>query len=107
MNQLDGLSLAYGRVILTSNQKWNKRIPADSFNKEEILGIVATNMIFFIDGDITAAPNVDWLSAFNQGYSVAREVKMDSGFDKFEPAPPDSLQLIIDDIDNIEVADWW
>jgi hypothetical protein len=106
INQLEGLSLGYGRVILTADQKLKKSIPPDSFTREEILGIVASDMIFYIDGDTSAAPNVDWLTAFDQGYSVAREVRIDSGSDKFEPAAPGSLQLIIDDLDNIEVANW-
>jgi hypothetical protein len=106
MNRLDDLNLGYGRVILTANQRWNGKLPEASFSKDEIIGIAGSYFIFYIDGKVNSVKNADWLSDFSQGYSVGREVKMSSGFDKFKLVAPNTIQLIIDDLDNIDIADW-
>ncbi len=107
INQMGDLSFGYGRVILTANQKWHQKIPAESFTKKDIIGIVASDMIFYIDGNTDTLTDVSWMKDFGQGYNLAREVKNPSGSDSFAPASPNSLQMIIDDINNIEVANWW
>ena len=107
MNQIEDLSLGYGRVILTSNQKWHGQIFQDSFSRDEILGIAASDLILFIDGNVDSVPNVDWLKNVGQGFSVIREIKASSGSETFELVDPASMHIIIDDLDNIEIADWW
>lgn len=103
MNLINNLTFAYGRVILTVNQKWHGKISQDLFTKKDILGIVASDMIFYIyaKADI---PDVSWMKDFGQGYSLARKIKNPDGNDSFAPASPTSLQMIIDDLDNIDIA---
>jgi len=104
MNRLDNFALGYGRVILTANQRWNGKIPVDSFSKDDIIGLAASHLVFYINGDVNSVSGTEWLNLFNQGYSVGKVVEMLSGPDVFEPVAPNTIQIIIDDLENIDIA---
>lgn len=53
-----------------------------------------------------AVAQVDWEGAFPLGFSAGTGVERPGDFDAFAPVAPTSLELIVDDIDNISFVNW-
>ncbi len=103
LNHTDDVSFGMGFVILTANQKWDTGTSFDEL-PEDILGISANHLVIYMDGNFDALPNADWFAGFNQGYNVGQVVDVPDPavFDKVVPAAPNSIQIIIDDLENIK-----
>ena len=48
----------------------------------------------------------EWVTPFPRGYAVGRGVDLSGTFDGFEPVASNSIEIIIDDLDNIEFVNW-
>lgn len=99
--------LGVGLVLLTRNQTIKPGDDLDSLPPEEVLGLAGWHAIVYVNGDPAAVANlVSWAGAFTTGYGVGRGVEVQNDFDRFEPAAPSTLQLIVDDLENIPIVNW-
>ena len=81
------------------------RLEADEFPYEAIIGAAGRYAVIYTAGDRDDAPT-GWWRTFPQGYAVGRGVTHEETYDEFEPVAANSVQLIIDDPENIEFVNW-
>ena len=83
-------------------------LPDDAF--DEILGAAPRHWIVFKreDEEIIEAlhEEVPWLKEFGNGYSVGKGIEIPDDFDGFEPVDPGSVEIIIDDLENLNFVNW-
>ena len=83
-------------------------LPDDAF--DEVLGAAPRHWIVFKREDAEAIEAlheaVPWLKEFGNGYSVGKGIEIPDDFDGFEPVDPGSVEIIIDDLENLNLVNW-
>ena len=83
-------------------------LPDDAF--DEVLGAAPRHWIVFKREDAEAIEAlheaVPWLKEFGYGYSVGKGIEIPDDFDGFEPVDPGSVEIIIDDLENLNLVNW-
>ena len=96
-----------GALILVDAPLEEGLLPDGFFDSDAILGASPRHYVIFNSRDPELLENVPWLEPFPQGYSVGRGIQIpDFVFDGFEPADPDSVEIIIDDLENLDFVNW-
>jgi hypothetical protein len=72
----------------------------------QLIGAAGQFGIIFVTNPGQAAQYRNWAAQFEAGYGVGVGVPVPGDFDRFEPASPSSVVLIIDDLANIELVNW-
>jgi hypothetical protein len=95
-----------GIPVLTTNAglRTGVRLEDVSVSPEELLG--ATGQFAVIYKATDAVTYVDWADAFPLGFGAGHGVERPGDFDAFEPVAPTSLELIVDDFENIDFVNW-
>ena len=95
-------------MIVTTDQTLQPGILSpESFSEPDILGASGQYSILYVSGNFETLDREDWFTGFNQGYSVGKGIDIpDSVFDGFEPVDPTTIEIIIDDLENIEFVNW-
>jgi hypothetical protein len=98
--------LGVGIVLLTTDSRIRSgiRLEEADIDPAKILG--ATGRYAVIYKAPTAGETLDWAADFDAGYSVGRGVEREEQFDAFAPVPASSMELIVDDLDNIDFVNW-
>jgi hypothetical protein len=96
--------LGVGFVIATTDQSLKDGDVITS-TMTGVIGITAQHAVIFVASH-EAVQVPEWVAAFDTGYAVGVGVKVPGTFDKFEPANPLSVLLILDDLANIEIVNW-
>lgn len=83
-------------------------LPDDAF--DEVLGAAPRHYVLFFDRENENAEEaleaVLWLKEFGYGYSVGKGIEIPDDFDGFEPVDPRSVEIIIDDLENLDLVNW-
>ncbi len=83
-------------------------LPDDAF--DEVLGAAPRHWIVFFNRENENAEEaleaVLWLKEFGYGYSVGKGIEISDDFDGFEPVDPRSVEIIIDDLENLDLVNW-
>ncbi len=95
--------LGVGLVILTTDQDAGT---GDDFIWEDaILGVAGWYGVVYVKDPMLSS--LSWVTTFPEGYSVGRGVESTSDdFDSFERVAPDSMELIVDDLEDIAMVNW-
>ncbi len=95
--------LGVGLVVLTTDQDvgpGDELLPGDA-----ILGVAGWHGVIYVTEPMLSS--VSWVTTFPAGYSVGRGVEaVRDGFDEFERVAPDTMELIVDDLENIAIVNW-
>ncbi|MYA22065.1 MAG: hypothetical protein F4Z30_04420 [Gemmatimonadetes bacterium] len=77
---------------------------------DEVLGAAPRHSIVFKREDAEAIEAlheaVPWLKEFGYGYSVGKGIEIPDDFDGFEPVDSGSVEIIIDDLENLNLVNW-
>jgi hypothetical protein len=109
LNWVGSSALGVGVLIITTDQTLGTGILLpESFSETDILGASGQYRIIYANGNLeTLEKLLGWLNAFNQGYSAGKGIEIpNSIFDGFEPIDPTTIEIIIDDLENIEFVNW-
>ena len=83
-------------------------LPDDAF--DEVLGAAPRHYVLFFDRENENAEEaleaVLWLKEFGYGYSVGKGIEIPDDFDGFEPVDSGSVEIIIDDLENLDLVNW-
>ena len=83
-------------------------LPDDAF--DEVLGAAPRHSIVFKREDEETIEvlheEVPWLKEFGNGYSVGKGIEIPDDFDGFEPVDSGSVEIIIDDLENLDFVNW-
>lgn len=83
-------------------------LPDDAF--DEVLGAAPRHYVLFFNRENENAEEaleaVLWLKEFGYGYSVGKGIEISDDFDGFEPVDPGSVEIIIDDLENLDLVNW-
>jgi hypothetical protein len=102
---LNAGQLGVGIVLLTSGTGLHSGMRLeDAPPNTVLLGATGNFAIIYKVGDPVA--QVDWAGSFPVGFGAGVGVERPGDFDAFEPVAPTSLELIVDDIDNIDFVNW-
>jgi hypothetical protein len=96
--------LGVGIILATTNQAVGNGYDIGRSPPGELIGAAGRHGIIFI-GD-PAIQNPQWATQFDSGYGVGVGVDVENDFDRFEPAAPSSVVLIIDDLAKIDFVNW-
>ena len=104
-----GNLLGVGLLAVVNDSNLEEGIlPDDAF--DEVLGAAPRHSIVFKREDeefIEALhEEVPWLKEFGYGYSVGKGIEIPDDFDGFEPVDPGSVEIIIDDLENLNLVNW-
>jgi hypothetical protein len=106
----DGSSaVGFGLLLLTTDQGLGTGSSLSESSETDFLGASEQNVILYVGGSFEAwGEEYSWLAAFRQGYSVGTESEL-SGMVLEEPVPtdPTTVELIVDELQNIEYPLWW
>ena len=69
-----------------------------------IVGAAGEYAVIYLDSDPEEIGG--WPSDFQPGYNVGRGVDLPGTFDGFEPVRPSSIEIIVDDPENIDFVNW-
>ncbi len=104
-----GNLLGVGLLAVVNDSNLEEGIlPDDAF--DEVLGAAPRHSIVFKREDeefIEALhEGVPWLKEFGYGYSVGKGIEIPDDSDGFEPVDPGSVEIIIDDLENLNLVNW-
>lgn len=103
---LNNGALGVGIIVATTNQSLGNGDDISSIPETELIGAAGQYGIIFTTSPEQAAQYRDWGAQFEAGYGVGVGVTAPGDFDRFEPASPSSVVLIIDDLQNIAFVNW-
>ena len=108
LNWLASDALGVGTVIITTDQTLESgKILQENFSTADIQGASGQYGIIYVNGNFETLEMADWINKFNQGYSAGKGIEIpNSVFDGFEPIDPTTIEIIIDDFENIEFVNW-
>jgi len=109
LNWVNGNGLGVAQIILTTDQTLDEGIvqASDSDILPNILGWSGQHALLYIEEDLSYLDEIQWIDQFPPGYSVGEGIKIpNSTFDGFRPTDPTDIEIIIDDFENIEFANW-
>jgi hypothetical protein len=96
--------LGVGIIVATTNQSIGTGDDIGEVQLSELVGAAGRHGVIFIGQN--GVQDREWATAFESGYGVGVGVDVVDDFDRFEPADPSSVVLIIDDIANIDFVNW-
>jgi hypothetical protein len=99
-------ALGVGIIVVTTNQSIGDGQDISGVPETELIGAAGQYGIIFTTDPDQAAQYRNWAAQFEAGYGVGVGVQVPADFDRFEPASPSSVVLIIDDLQNIEFVNW-
>lgn len=107
LNHLDNYSLGVGliAVLKPGINLPNGRYDEGDLPESDFLGAAGQYAIIYTGGSPSASP-ADWAKAFPRGYAVGRGITIPDDFDGFEPVAANSVQVTIDDLNNIDFVNW-
>ncbi|MFQ5706096.1 MAG: hypothetical protein ACE5HO_01520 [bacterium] len=106
---LTGGVLGVGFVLITNKGAFSNNEEFTEVPTENILGAAANYGVIFVNespNKAAADMERDWLKSFKSGYNVGKGIKIPDDFDGFEPVDPTTVEVIIDDLDNLEFVNW-
>ena len=100
---LNSSGLGVGIVLLTTDAELQA---GDDLGETTsgIVGAAGEYAVIYLDSDPEEIGG--WPSDFRPGYSVGRDVDLPGTFDGFEPVRPSSIEIIVDDPENIDFVNW-
>jgi hypothetical protein len=103
---LNAGELGVGIVVLTTSAALQPGVHLEdaSVDPSELLGATGRYAIIYKASEPVA--QVDWGSAFPLGFGVGVGVERPGDFDAFAPVAPNTLELIVDDLVNIDFVNW-
>jgi len=99
-------ALGVGIIVATTNQSLRDGDDLSSIPETELIGAAGQYGIISVTNPEQAALYRGWAAQFETGYGVGVGVQVPAEFDRFEPASPSSVVLIIDDLQNIAFVNW-
>ena len=100
-----GGGVAIGLIVAVTGP-----VPAEGepLDENDAIGLASNHAIIYVaDRDAIPPGVLWWLPNMPDGYSVGTGIERESElFEGFEPVGPGSVELIIDDIDNLHVVNW-
>ena len=101
-------ALGVGYIILTTDSDLEEGIvPQDYDYSQNTLGAAGQYGVVFTNDKIADIEELEWPQQFPKGYGVGKGVAIpDANFDAFEPVDPSSVEIIVDDPENIEFVNW-
>jgi TolB protein len=106
----DGSSTAgMGLLLLTTGQGFADGSSLSESSVTDFLGASEHYVIVYVSGRFEGQEEeYGWLTAFRQGYSVGRERELSGTvLEELEPTDPTTVEVIVDDPQNIEYPLWW
>jgi hypothetical protein len=103
---LNAGNLGVGIVLLTADPNIHSGVHLEDVLVDPAQLLGATGRFAVIYTASGAAQTRDWAAAFDPGYGVGTGVERAGDFDAFEPVAPTSMELIVDDLDNIDFVNW-
>jgi hypothetical protein len=103
----NGNTIGIGFVVLTTDPNLAEGpLPAGYDFPANVIGVTGQHAVIYLnDQPGRFAP--DWPSDFRRGYNVGRGVKIPGAtFDDFAPTGLDTMELIVDDLENIDLVNW-
>ena len=80
-------------------------LPEDYDYFGNILGGATRHCVIFSTGE--NVNGIQWVSEFEPGYSVGKGVEIpDYHFEGFEPVDPSSVEIVVDDLENLLFVNW-
>jgi len=101
---LNAGSLGVGLIVATTNQTVGNGGSIDDATLAEVVGAAGRYGVIYVAPSGTQYR--DWATEFANGYGVGVGVDVVGDFDRFEPADPSSVVLIIDALENIDFVNW-
>jgi hypothetical protein len=103
---LNSGQLGVGIVLLTADPAIRPGVHLEDVlvDPAQLLGATGRFAVIYATPD--AAQTRDWAAGFDTGYGVGVGVERVGDFDAFQPVAPTTMELIVDDLDNIEFVNW-
>jgi hypothetical protein len=101
---LNAGSLGVGVIVATTNQTVDDGGTIDDATLAEVVGAAGRYGVIYVAP--SGAQNPEWATEFDTGYAVGVGVDVVNDFDRFEPADPSSVVLLIDALENIDFVNW-
>lgn len=99
----DGWAIGLGFLFLVNDLNAYKGFFNSGDLVSDALGAAGQHAVFYKRGSFTDPEGeASWMEDFEQGYSVGKAYKTTSVFDSLEPVDPSSIEIIIDDLENID-----
>ena len=105
---LNSNRLGVGFIVLSTNQEVRSGDDITTVAEEELLGAAERYAVNYTNGARAAVADIrGWAADFPAGYAVGRGITIPgSPFEGFEPVDADSVELVIDDWDELEFVNW-
>jgi hypothetical protein len=101
---LNSNGLGVGIVFLTTDTGLRAGDDVSRLNPAAIVGAAGQFAVIYLDR--APAEVGSWAAKFQPGYNVGRGIDLPGSFDGFEPVSPFSVEIIIDDLENIDFVNW-
>ncbi len=105
---LNADALGVGYILLTTDSDLEEGIIPQEYDlAQNVLGGAGQYGVVFTNDKIADIEELEWPQQFPKGYGVGKGVAIpDANFDAFEPVDPSSVEIIVDDPENIEFVNW-
>jgi hypothetical protein len=103
---LNAGALGVGIILVTTNQSLQNGDDLTTVAATELIGAAGQFGVIFTTTPEQASQYRGWAADFEAGYGVGVGIQVPGDFDRFDPASPSSVVLIIDDLQNIEFVNW-
>ena len=105
---LNADALGVGYILLTTDSDLEEGIIPQEYDlAQNVLGGAGQYGVVFTRDKIADLEEIEWPQQFPKGYGVGKGVAIpDANFDAFEPVDPSSVEIIVDDPENIEFVNW-
>ena len=101
--------LGVGLLAVVDDSNLEEGVLSDDYD-DKFLGAAPRHWIVFFNRENENAEEaleaVLWLKEFGYGYSVGKGIEIPDDFDGFEPVDPGSVEIIIDDLENLDLVNW-
>ena len=101
--------LGVGLLAVVDDSNLKEGILSDGYD-DKFLGAAPRHYVLFFNRENENAEEaleaVPWLKEFGYGYSVGKGIEIPDDFDGFEPVDPGSVEIIIDDLENLDFVNW-
>ena len=101
---LNSNGLGVGIVFLTTDTGLRAGDDASRLDPAAIVGAAGQFAVIYLDRG--PAEVGSWAAKFQPGYNVGRGIEIPGDFDGFEPVSPSSIEIIVDDLENIDFVNW-
>lgn len=102
--------LGVGLLAVVDDSNLQEGILSDDYDDDKFLGAAPRHYVLFFNRENEnaeeALEEVPWLKEFDNGYSVGKGIEIPDDFDGFEPVDPGSVEIIIDDLENLNFVNW-